>query len=71
MFSYVASRIYLHDPPGDGDDEKKGPDLPKALLERERQLKEGVPEVNPWFCIMFLMVTIAVMAVTAEMVKTN
>lgn len=67
--SYVASRIYLHNPPGENNAGTTAPNAPQAVLDRERELEEGTPEVNPWFCIVFLIITIAIMSVTAEMVQ--
>jgi Ca2+:H+ antiporter len=35
---YVASRVYLHDPPGDKDTLAEHPDAPLALLDEEEHL---------------------------------
>lgn len=67
-FSYVASRVYLHDPPGEHDTLAEHPDAPLALLDEEEHLIHGEPEVNQWVCLGMLAVTIALMAATAEWV---
>lgn len=64
---YIASRFYLHNPPGE---EVKGlayhPLAPEALREREKQLAETEPEVNQYVCIVILLVCIGLLATTAE-----
>lgn len=47
------------------------PNAPPEIHEEEHKLVHGDPEVNSWFCIAFLLATIAVMAVTAEMVRSS
>ncbi|KAJ3743377.1 hypothetical protein DFH05DRAFT_1447445 [Lentinula detonsa] len=63
---YVASRVYLHDPPGDNDTLAEHPDAPLALLDEEEYLKHGEPEVSQWVCLGMLAITIGLMAATAE-----
>ncbi|KAJ3776616.1 hypothetical protein FB446DRAFT_682436 [Lentinula raphanica] len=63
---YVASRVYLHDPPGENDTLAEHPDAPLALLDEEEYLKNGEPEVSQWVCLGMLAITIALMASTAE-----
>jgi hypothetical protein len=46
------------------------PDIPPEALEKERKLAEEEPDVNPWACIMLLVITVALMGVTAEFVST-
>ena len=65
---YIASRIFLHNPPGKGNSNKLDPNAPEEMHEEEKHLRRGDPEVNVYFCILFLLLTIAIMAVTAEMV---
>ena len=65
--SYVCSRIYLHDPPD--DDSSPHPEIPIEALAKERELAEAEPEVNPWACITLLVITVALMGVTAEFVR--
>ncbi|KAI5122407.1 hypothetical protein M0805_002957 [Coniferiporia weirii] len=66
LLVYLASRIFLHNPPGKGN-AFTSPNAPPELRHREEHLRQEDPEVNPWFCIVFLVVTIAIMAITAEM----
>ncbi|KAF9076521.1 hypothetical protein BDP27DRAFT_801689 [Rhodocollybia butyracea] len=63
---YVASRIYLHDPPGPNDTLAEHPDAPMALLDEEEYLMHGNPEVSQWVCLGMLAITIGLMAATAE-----
>ena len=66
--SYVGSRFYLHDPPGSNNAFSPQPDVPPEVLRRERELEEAAPEVNPWACVLLLVITVALMGVTAEFV---
>jgi len=42
------------------------PSAPQALHDEERELALKQPKVNSWVCVVMLVVTIAIMAVTAE-----
>jgi len=66
--SYVCSRFYLHDPPGQDDESMPHPEIPEEALRKERELAEAKPDVNPWACIVLLVTTVALMGVTAEFV---
>jgi hypothetical protein len=67
--SYVCSRIYLHNPPGDDDDAlMPHPEIPDEALRKEQELADAEPDVNPWACIILLTTTVAFMGVTAEFV---
>ncbi|KAF7433375.1 hypothetical protein PC9H_005325 [Pleurotus ostreatus] len=66
LLIYVASRIYLHNPPGDDNAMKVRSDAPEALREEEKEYLEGDPEVNQYVCLLMLTVVIAIMAATAE-----
>jgi hypothetical protein len=70
-FSYVFSRIYLHNPPGeDSDDEDMPrPEITAEALRKELELAEAEPDVNPWACIITLIITIGLMGVTAAFVR--
>jgi Ca2+:H+ antiporter len=65
---YVCSRIYLHYPPGEKDTDAfmPHPEIPAEALRKEQELAEAEPEVNPWACIILLVITVALMGVTAE-----
>ena len=69
--SYVCSRIYLHHPPGEKDTDvfMPHPEIPAEALRKEQELAEAEPEVNPWACIILLVITVALMGVTAEFVR--
>lgn len=62
---YISSRIFLHNPPG----EVQGTDhnAPLEILHEEMHLEQEEAYVNPWFCSIVLVITIAVTAITAEM----
>jgi len=64
---YICSRIFLHNPPGPGNSELAQHKLaPEALKERALEIDNEEPEVNQWVCIGMLIVTIGLMAATAE-----
>ncbi|KAK7060208.1 hypothetical protein VNI00_000973 [Paramarasmius palmivorus] len=65
---YICSRIFLHNPPGDDNalQTNHQPNAPAALKREEDKLYAAKPEVNQWVCIGMLVITIALMAVTAE-----
>ncbi|KAL5514048.1 hypothetical protein ACEPAG_2809 [Sanghuangporus baumii] len=68
---YIASRIFLHNPPREG---KVKLPIPGPALETHDEVyhqKHKGPKVNAWFCSLFLLVNIAVMAVTAELLVTS
>ena len=71
--SYVCSRVYLHHPPGEKDTDAMmpHPEIPAEALRKELELAEAEPEVNPWACIILLVITVALMGVTAEFVRFN
>lgn len=69
--SYIASRIFLHNPPGGGNAFMLNTNTPDEIHMEEDRLVHENPEVSSWFCILFLLATIAVMAVTAEMVRKD
>jgi Ca2+:H+ antiporter len=64
--SYVCSRIFLHNPPGEDNAFQLHPAAPDALKEEERKLAEAEPKANSWVCLGAIVITIAIMAVTAE-----
>ena len=67
--SYVGSRFYLHNPPGKNNVFTPLPGIPLELLRREKELEEAEPEVNPWACLILLVVCIALVGVTAAFVR--
>ena len=65
-FSYIGSRIFLHNPPGEGNALQLHPATPEALREMERNLAETEPKANSWVCLGAIAIAIALMAATAE-----
>ncbi|TFK73012.1 hypothetical protein BDN72DRAFT_762300 [Pluteus cervinus] len=63
---YVASRIYLHNPPGEDNILALHPLAPQELIEHEKKLASAEPEVNQYVCIVVLIFTIGILATTAE-----
>jgi len=67
LLIYVCSRIYLHDPLGDdADASMPHPEIPAEALRKEQEVAEAEPDVNPWACITLLVITVALMSVTTE-----
>ncbi len=71
LFVYICSRIFLHNPPGDDNALKVHPMAPNGVKHEESDLESGTPEISQWVCIGMLVVTIALMAATAEWVRTS
>lgn len=67
--SYVGSRFYLHNPPGDNDSLHELSDAPASFKADLAKFEEEEPELNPWFCIIILIVTVVLTGVTAEFVR--
>ncbi|KAI0357106.1 hypothetical protein OH77DRAFT_1494971 [Trametes cingulata] len=63
---YIASRIYMHNPPGENNALTVPTDAPAPIHHEEKELLEEEPLVNPWACMLLLALTVALMAVTAE-----
>ncbi|KAJ6516216.1 hypothetical protein C8R45DRAFT_959313 [Mycena sanguinolenta] len=63
---YVCSRIFLHDPPGENFALSEHKLAPEAAKARAKELEESEPEVNQWVCMGMLVLTIGIMAATAE-----
>ncbi|KAK0201669.1 hypothetical protein DFS33DRAFT_1263842 [Desarmillaria ectypa] len=66
LLVYICSRIFLHNPPGANNALRLHPNAPKEMEEREEELAEKEPEISQWVCIIMLIITIALMAATAE-----
>ncbi len=67
LLVYIMSRIFLHNPPGDGNALQPAPGAPVEIHLEEARLLEERPKVTSGFCLLLLLATIAVLAVTAEM----
>ena len=69
LCSYIASRIYLHNPPGENNALTVPHDAPVEIHHEEKHLLEEEPLVNPWACMILLVITVGLMAGTAEFVS--
>jgi Ca2+:H+ antiporter len=59
----------LHNPPGDGNALKP---LPGSTQEEKREevvTEVELPKTNPWVCLFFMVITVAIMAFTAQWVS--
>ncbi|KAG9048395.1 hypothetical protein FS837_013032 [Tulasnella sp. UAMH 9824] len=65
LIIYVASRFYLHNPPGDKPT-KRAALAALSPKEREDLLENSKPLVNPGVCVAFLVTTAMVMTLTIE-----
>ncbi|TFK86140.1 hypothetical protein K466DRAFT_163357 [Polyporus arcularius HHB13444] len=63
---YVASRFYLHNPPPHHATATTPQDEHPAIKHEEARLLAEEPKTNPWACMLVLLVTVAMMAVTAD-----
>ena len=68
-FRYVGSRIYLHNPPGEGNALTLAPNAPHALKEKESETEEEEPQLNQGSCLLAFLVAIPLLALTAEWVR--
>ena len=66
---YVGSRIFLHNPPGEGNAGTVAPNAPLEQKLQEINLEIVNPEIHPLACVTLLVITIALMATTAEFVS--
>ena len=66
--SYICSRIFLHNPPGEDNALTLHPGAPEALKAMERNLAEEDPEASSWVCLGAIAITIALMAATKRFV---
>lgn len=66
LLIYICSRIFYHNPPGAGNTSMNHALTPDELKKLEEELERKEPEVSQWVCIFFLIINIAVVAVTSE-----
>ena len=64
--SYIGSRIFLHNPPGDDNALQLPTNVYQALHEREHEIENEQPKMGPIVCVITIAISIALMAVTAE-----
>ncbi|KAI0699515.1 hypothetical protein C8T65DRAFT_742493 [Cerioporus squamosus] len=63
---YVASRFYLHDPPSGNNTLMTPQEAHPAIKHEEALLLAEEPKTNVWACMLMLLGTVAMMAVTAD-----
>ncbi|KAG8726315.1 hypothetical protein FRC11_000376, partial [Ceratobasidium sp. 423] len=66
LLAYIGSRVYLHNPPGDNNALELHPSAPEAEKRREAEAEKEQPLIGPWFGVVLLAITVALIAVTAE-----
>ncbi|TFK43268.1 hypothetical protein BDQ12DRAFT_674681 [Crucibulum laeve] len=66
LMIYICSRIFLHNPPGDGNALRPDAGAPAAVKHEEAHLEDTDPEVNQWVCIVMILICIGLMGATAE-----
>ena len=58
----------MTNPPGDDNAGKLHESAPEEHKHEEEHLKHATPDTNPWVCIILLVITVTIMAITAEFV---
>ncbi|KAH7931352.1 hypothetical protein BV22DRAFT_998479 [Leucogyrophana mollusca] len=66
LLIYISSRIFYHNPPGEGHNMRNHPTAPQRLREEDEELARTDPKVNQWVCLFFIAFNTGIMAVTAE-----
>ncbi|KAH7099620.1 hypothetical protein BKA62DRAFT_709542 [Auriculariales sp. MPI-PUGE-AT-0066] len=66
LLCYVASRIYLHNPPGEGNALQMNANASEAIREKAKKKEMRDPKVGPWFGFISILITVALMTITAE-----
>jgi len=66
LIVYVGSRIYLNNPPGDNNALTVHPLAPEAVHKAEEEVRNKQPKLRPLVCVIVLLVTVPLMAATAE-----
>ncbi|KAF5369982.1 hypothetical protein D9758_001322 [Tetrapyrgos nigripes] len=67
LILYFSARLFLINPPGEGNSALSShPDAPLGYLDEEERLVQTEPEINQWVCLVMLLVTIGIMSGTAE-----
>ena len=69
LSSYLCSRIYLHNPPGEASVVTTQIGTPEALKDKIAYYQNTDPQVNQWVCLVMLTICIGIMAATAEWVS--
>jgi len=68
---YVCSRFYLYDPPGVQADLHEREDAPESFKAAVEEMEEQEPDVNPWVCVVVLVITAGLMGFTTECVSSS
>ncbi|OCH88001.1 hypothetical protein OBBRIDRAFT_735268 [Obba rivulosa] len=68
---YLCSRVFIHTSKPDDDKAKEVPEKSEATTssgasQEDESSKEPVPKIGPGVCLIFLIITVGLMAVTAE-----
>jgi len=66
LIVYICSRIFLFNPPGEGNALSTHPNAPKAVHARDKELSEKKPKVSSWVCLIVLVLSVGITAATAE-----
>ncbi len=64
LLVYITSRIFVHNPPGEGNGMEPAPGAPPEIHAEEDRLRNERPKVASGFCILLLVSTIVVLAFT-------
>ena len=67
--SYIASRIYLHNPPGEGNALMMHDHLPESEKERRAEKEAKNPRITLSVAVIGIVLTIGLMACSAEWVS--
>lgn len=70
IVTYIGTRIYLHNPPGE-DSLDHLSNAPKAFKDEVAKVEHEEPIVNPWVCIITLVIAVILLAFTAEHLVVN
>jgi Ca2+:H+ antiporter len=71
LIVYIASRIYLIDPPGDDNALELDHTAPEAARHHEEKLKKEQPKLSPGFCAFLTLVLVVLITVIAEFVRSS
>lgn len=66
---YICSRVYLHNPPGEGNALQMNKNASAHIKEKAREKENKDPMVGPYVGAIAIAVCVALMAVTAEWVR--
>lgn len=67
----IGSRIYLHNPPGDGNAGAWVPNTPEAIKRKAAEADAEQPQMNQLTCLVAFCIAVPLTAVTAEWVRLS